>query len=74
MANKQSERDQLITQWYINATIDRFGEKLKPKAAETFIEAMLIITTADRVLHEKERQWILGYAAICGKFPLEENT
>ena len=59
-------RDILNSEWFYNDFVGYYGGQFPDNAVYAFAKILMEVASADGVLHEQERRWILGFASLCG--------
>ncbi len=67
MSTTLSPRDQMVADWYLEDYVDHQGKLPTPEGVYVYMKALMDVASADGKLSAKEHDWILGFAAVCGK-------
>lgn len=73
MAFNVTKRNELIGHWYFNDLLGHKGQLPTPTVGLFFMKNLMNIAAGDGTLSDRERQWVVGYAAACGKHPHSLN-
>ncbi|CAF0842855.1 unnamed protein product [Adineta steineri] len=68
MSTERTERDLITGRFWFRESYGYDQELPKPEYAILFLKTILHIAGADGTISEPERNWVVGFAAVCG-FP-----
>ncbi|CAF3152014.1 unnamed protein product [Rotaria sp. Silwood2] len=71
MSTELSARDKMVTQWFFRDQVCHDGQIATPEAVLFYMRTLMDVASADGILTQKEREWIMGFAIQCGA---SENT
>ena len=57
----------LIGEWFFRDIVDHKGKIPAPEAGCVYMKILMDVAAGDGVLSDEERQWVVGFAAVCGK-------
>lgn len=62
--------DRIVGKWYFNDLLGHKGELPSPSFGIFYTKCLMDIIAADGVISDKQRNWVIGFAAISGKYIL----
>lgn len=65
MSGDSAVRD-IISNWYLKRSGNVNVQKPKPEILLKYFKALMSFAAADGVLHDDERRWVIGKAAVVG--------
>ena len=67
MSTERTERDLINGHFWFRESYGYAGELPNPEYAILFLKTILHVAGADGIVSEPERNWIVGFAGVCGK-------
>lgn len=67
MSTQRTDRELLTGRFYFLESYGHAEDLPKPEYAILFLKTILHMAGADGVVSEPERNWVVGFASVCGK-------
>jgi hypothetical protein len=67
MSTERTERDFITGRFWFQESYGYGRDLPKPEYAILFLKTIMHIAGADGILCEPERNWVVGFAAVCGQ-------
>ena len=67
MTTAQTPRNLLIGERFFQDLVDHTATIPAPESECTYMKILMDMAVGDGLLRDEERQWVMGFAAVCGE-------